>query len=247
MKVIGAGLPRTATSTQMIAFEMLGFGPCYHMRNVLADLEKGIPPWEQAWAGNPDWEGIFGDAQSSCDWPSAAFAKELSEYYPDAKVVLSVRDPEGWVRSMRETVWAIYYGGSIMNHMSEVRYQLDPGWKSFIDLMNKMIWGGDAALSGDTFTDQGFIDLFNGWTERVKSEIPADRLLVWDPRDGWDPLCSFLEVEVPEEPLPRVNDTSAFKEGILGGAIASLNEWWDQRDAPTGGLHGAEVTQAPTG
>src|SRR5271155_848521 len=202
MKVIGAGLPRTATSTQMIAFEMLGFGPCYHMRNVLADLEAGIPPWVQALEGNPDWEGIFGDAQSSCDWPSAAYAKELSEYYPESKVVLTVRDPAGWGRSMRDTVWAIYFGGSIMNHLCEARYQVDLGWKGFIDLMKPMIWENGAALDGDHFNDEGLFALFNRHPERIKSEIPADRLLVWDPKEGWEPLCAFLEVDVPDEPLP---------------------------------------------
>ena len=242
MKVIGAGLPRTATTTQMIALEMLGFGPCYHMRNVLADLETGLPPWERAMDGDPDWEAIFGDAQSSCDWPSAAFTKELADYYPEAKVVLTVRDPQGWVKSMRETVWAIYYGDSVMHHLCDARYLIDPLWKRFIDLMIRMLWSGDAALSGDTLTDEGFVALFNAYTDRIKAEIPAERLLVWDPREGWEPLCDFLGVAVPDEPLPRVNDTSAFKEGILGGAIASVNQWWDEREAPTGGLHGAAVS-----
>jgi hypothetical protein len=244
MKVIGAGLPRTATSTQMIAFEMLGFGPCYHMRNVLADLEAGVPPWREVFEGGRDWEAIFGDAQSTCDWPSAAYAAELADHYPEAKVVLTVREPSGWVRSMRETVWGIYFGGSIMNHLCEARYQVDPGWKGFIDLMKPMLWEGDAALSGDTFSDEGFIELFNRHTERVKADIPADRLLVWDPKEGWGPLCAFLEVDVPEEPLPHVNDTSAFKEGIIGGAIAAVNEWWDARDPASGALHGADHQQA---
>ena len=245
MKVIGAGLPRTATSTQMIALEMLGFGPCYHMRNVLADMEGELPKWEAAMAGDADWEAIFGDARSTCDWPSAAFAKELSEYYPDAKVVLTVRDPQGWVKSMRETVWAIYYGDSVMHHLCDARYLIDPLWKRFIDLMIPMIWEGDAALAGDTQSDEGFAALFHRHTDRIRADIPAERLLVWDPRDGWEPLCAFLDVDVPDEPLPRVNDTSAFKEGILGGAIAAVNEWWDQREAPTGALHGADREQAP--
>jgi hypothetical protein len=243
MKVIGAGLPRTATSTQMIALEMLGFGPCYHMRNVLADLESGVPPWRQAMAGNPDWEGIFGDAQSCCDWPSAAFTEELAEYYPEAKVVLTVREPSGWVSSMRNTVWGIYFGGGIMNHLCEARYQIDPAWKSFIDLMKPMIWEEGAALHGDTFSDEGFIELFNRYTERIKTVIPAERLLVWDPKEGWEPLCAFLEVEAPDEPLPHVNDTSAFREGIVGGAVAAINEWWDQRDPASGALHGADHQQ----
>ena len=94
MKVIGAGLPRTATTTQMVALEMLGFGPCYHMRNVLWDLENELPHWEAAQDGNPDWEAAFRDSQSTCDWPSARFYEDLIDYYPDAKVILTVRDGE---------------------------------------------------------------------------------------------------------------------------------------------------------
>jgi hypothetical protein len=77
------------------------------------------------------------------------------------------------------------------------------------------------------------------WNERVKREVPADRLLVWDPRDGWESLCDFLEVAVPAEPLPNANDTAAFKEGVIGGALAVLNQWWDERDRPATGLHAA--------
>ena len=102
MKVIGAGLPRTATTTQMFALERLGLGPCYHMRDLLADLESGLPLWERAAEGAPDWERVFGDAHSTLDWPSARYYRELMDYYPDAKVLLSVRDGADWVRSMRE-------------------------------------------------------------------------------------------------------------------------------------------------
>ena len=73
MKVIGAGLPRTATTTQLIALEQLGFGPCYHMRNLLGDLEAQLPLWERVVAGDPDWEAIFGGARSICDFPAARY------------------------------------------------------------------------------------------------------------------------------------------------------------------------------
>src|ERR1019366_8248692 len=87
MRVIGAGLPRSATTTQMLALESLGFGPCYHMRDLLADLEGGLPLWEAAAEGKPDWQRIFGEARSSADWPSARFYQELIEYYLSAKVI----------------------------------------------------------------------------------------------------------------------------------------------------------------
>ena len=170
--------------------------------------------------------------------------KELLEYYPDSKVVLSVRSPESWVRSMRETIWPMYFGDSVMRHMCMARAAVDPVWHRFMDLMIHMTWAdgtGGLAPPEDTYTDEGLAAAMDRWNDRVKRDVPADRLLVWEPRDGWEPLCEFLGAEVPDEPLPNVNDTAAFKEGILGGAISVVNDWWDQRERPTGGLHGAAV------
>jgi sulfotransferase family protein len=87
VKIIGAGLPRTATTTQMFALERLGFGPCYHMRDLLSDLQGGLPLWERAFEGAPDWERILGGSESTVDWPSARYYRELMDYYPDAKVL----------------------------------------------------------------------------------------------------------------------------------------------------------------
>jgi len=242
MRVIGAGLPRTATTTQAIAFETLGFGPCYHMRDLMMDMERGLEKWEAAARGTPDWESIFGDAQSTCDWPAARYYKELLEHYPDSKVVLSVRAPEGWVRSMRDTVWAIYFGDSVLHHLCEARAALDPLWRRFMELMTVMTWtDGALAAPEATFDDAGMAAAMERWNERVRRDVPDGRLLVWEPRDGWEPLCEFLEVEVPGEPLPNVNDAAAFKEGIIGGALSVVNKWWDQRERPASGLHAASV------
>ena len=242
MQVIGAGLPRTATSTQMIALEQLGFAPCYHMRNLLADLETGLPLWESVAEGKPDWEKIFGDARSSVDWPSARYYRELMDYYPDAKILLSVRDGASWVRSMRQTVWGMFHGDSVLHYMSEARAVVDPLWRRYVALMQNMNWHEQTgAMAGDTWTDEGLSAVNDRWNNSVKSAVRAERLLVWYPSDGWEPLCDFLEVDVPTGPLPRVNDTAAFNEGIVGGALGVLNDWWDQRERPTGGLHGAAL------
>ncbi len=243
MKVIGAGLPRTATTTQMFALEHLGFGPCYHMRDLLADLPAGLPLWEDAFAGSPDWEQIFGPANSTVDWPSARYYRELMDVYPEAKVLLSVRDGEAWVNSMRETVWGIFHGDSVIHHVCQARAVIDPLWRRYTDLMKGMTWREDTggALAGETYTDEGLIAAMDRWNDAVKETVPAERLLAWDLRDGWEPLCEFLEVDVPEEPLPRLNDTRSFREGIIGGALDSLGEWWEARERPLTGLHGAAL------
>ncbi len=242
MRIIGAGLPRTATTTQMFALEALGQCPCYHMRDLLADLESGLPLWEAAADGRPDWEAIFEGAESTVDWPSARFYKELMAYYPDAKVLLSVRPAEDWVRSMRGTVWGMYHGDSVIHHMCKARRALDPTWRRYMDLMHRMSWDEQTgALAGETHSDEGLAAAMERWNAEVVRAVPAERLLVWDPREGWEPLCAFLDVEAPEEPLPRLNDTTSFREGIIGGAVDVVRSWWDARERPTSGLHGAAV------
>ncbi len=244
MRVIGAGLPRTATTTQMIALEKLGFAPCYHMRNVLMDLEKELPLWEAVLDGKPDWKAIFGDAQSTVDWPAGRFYKELMEVYPEAKVLLSVRSAEGWVKSMRETVWGFFFADSPMRHLSCARGSVDPLWQRYIDLMMRINWDeqtGSMVPVEDTYSDEGFEEVMRRWNGSVEAAVPAEKLLVWDPKDGWEPLCDFLEVPVPDEPLPRTNDTEAFKDGIMGGAVATIDAWWQQRERPAESLHGASV------
>jgi hypothetical protein len=243
MRVIGAGLPRTATTTQMVVLEQLGFGPCYHMRDLLSDLPTGLPLWEAAAEGKADWQRIFGAAQSTVDWPSARYYRELIDVYPDAKVLLSVRDGESWVRSMRETVWGIFHGDSVIHHISDARTVVDPLWRRYITLMNGMNWDEQTgALAGDTYSDEGLIAVMDRWNETVKATVPSERLLEWYPSEGWDALCEFLEVEVPSEPVPHLNDTRAFREGIIGGALGALNEWWDARERPAESLHGAQLS-----
>ena len=241
IKVIGAGLPRTATTTQLAALEQLGFAPCYHMRDLLADLDTGLPLWESVADGAPDWEAIFGDAASTVDWPSARYYGELMDHYPQAKVLLSERDGEAWARSMQETVWGIFHGDSVMHHVSDARAVLDPRWRAYTTLMARMTWDEGGALAGDTSTKAGLIEVMNRWNDGVRATVPAERLLVWDPDEGWEPLCSFLEVEVPDEPLPHLNTTASFKEGIIGDALAVVNDWWAQRERPSSGLHGAAI------
>ena len=240
MKVIGAGLPRSATTTQMFALESLGFGPCYHMRDLLADLEGGLPLWEAAAEGKADWERIFGEARSCADWPASRYYAELIEYYPHAKVILSERDGLEWARSMRQTVWGVYHGDSVLHHMCEARGVVDPLWRRYMDAMIQLGWDDETgALAGDTTTEEGLAAAMDRWHAQVKATVPADRLLVWNPSDGWDPLCDFLEVPIPRGPdaaperhlrLPRGNHRRRDRRGqrLVGRARAP------ERRAPRG-------------
>src|ERR1700678_1644301 len=140
MKVIGGGLPRTGTLTQKVALETLGFGPCYHLVDILADLDTRVAQWNAALDGNADWEAIFAGFQAAVDWPASYFFKELSEAYPEAKFVLSTRDPDLWQHSMSTTVRALYYPsagkgevegeGDFMYHLSAAQGHVRPEWSA---------------------------------------------------------------------------------------------------------------------
>jgi hypothetical protein len=229
----------------MFALEQLGLAPCYHMRDLLEDLDAGLPLWEGVADGEADWERIFQGAASTVDWPSARYYRELMDHYPEAKVLLSVRPAEDWVRSMRATVWGMYHGETALHHLCEARAALDPLWGRFMSLMRRMSWDPrTGALAGDTYSDAGLAEAMVRWNDEVERAVPAERLLVWDPTEGWGPICEFLDADVPAEPLPRLNDSLAFREGIIGGAVDVVCEWWEARERPSSGLHGAAVSSS---
>ena len=223
MKVIGAGLPRTGTLSQKVALEMLGFGPCYHMVNVLTDLPLA-EQWAEAMDEPADWDAIFGEHESTVDWPGSFFYRELAAAYPDAKVVLSVRDPESWAKSMLDTIWDVLYGHSLMAHVSKARELIDPDWRAYMHLMQRM-WAAQGVFSGADLRPGQLAQAISRYQEQVQRNIPEDRLLVWSVQDGWEPLCRFLEVGVPQAQFPRLNDTKMFIDRIIDGSLMVLQQW----------------------
>jgi hypothetical protein len=232
MKVIGAGVPRTGTLSQKVALEMLGFGPCYHMVNVLGDLTQ-VEKWQRAYDGSPDWEGIFGEHQATVDWPGGFFYRELLEAYPDAKVVLSTRDPEAWEKSMRDTVWGTYYGGSLICHLSEARRLVEPLWDDYISLMESTLFTGRGPFATAHAEPGDLAEGLRRYHEEVARNVPPERLLVWGVTEGWEPLCEFLEVDVPDAPFPRLNESKTYVDRLVAASLGVLDAWWaEQARAP---------------
>ena len=242
MKVIGAGLPRTGTLSQKVALDMLGFGPCYHMVNVLADLDL-VERWQAALDGRPDWERTFAGFESTVDWPGGFFYQELMEAYPDAKVLLSVRDPDLWERSMRETVWGIIHGESVMRHVSDAAGITHRGWGNYLTMIKGLLWEERGTLAENHAERDGLIAASERHVEAVRATVPADRLLVWDVTTGWDPLCEFLEVPVPDSPLPRVNDSEEFQRRVIESSLQRVQDWWSRQNG--GPVTGATPSGAP--
>lgn len=225
MKLIGAGLPRTATLSQKIALETLGLAPCYHMVNVLSDLSLA-PAWRSMLEGNDDWEAVFAGYEATVDWPGSFFYRELLEAYPEAQVLLSVRDGKTWEASMISTIWSILYGDSLIHDLSSARCKIDPPWADYIDLMTEM-WQKSGLLpaSNDGPVEGELAAAMERYNEEVIATVPADRLLVWRASDGWEPLCTFLRLPVPDSPFPRVNDSKMFAQRIVDSSMAKLEEF----------------------
>jgi hypothetical protein len=223
MKLIGAGLPRTGTLTQKVALEQLGFEPCYHWVNLIMDLDQ-VDLWHRALDGEAVWPQIFDGFSATVDWPGGYFYRELADAYPEAKVLLSVREPEAWERSFRETIWEMCFGESLMSLLSRARREVDPRWRNYLELVDRMFWSGKAPFAGGDSQAQ-MVEQMVRFNEQVKEAIPAERLLVWQVTDGWEPLCEFLEVDVPDEPLPHVNDRETFITRVSEGAIDALQAW----------------------
>jgi hypothetical protein len=224
MKLIGAGLPRTGTLSQKVALEMLGVGPCYHMVNVLADLDLA-QLWGRALSGEAPWEEIFDGFEATVDWPGSFFYKELSEAYPDAKVLLSTRDAEAWERSMRDTIWGLFYGDMMMHDLSNARGRIDPKWRGYIEMMEGMWERSGLIDAGADTTAESMRSAMDRYEQEVRDNVAADRLLVWSVKDGWGPLCEFLEVPVPETPFPHLNDAVEFANRVIDGAMIAIQEW----------------------
>ena len=198
MKVIGAGFGRTGTMSLKVALEELGLGPCYHMVELMNHPEH-VPLWEAATRGEPvEWEKIFGGYQSTVDWPAAAFYKELVEVYPDAKVILSIRDPEKWYESTKHTVYT----------MAGV-----PDPSPALQMDNMLVW--DQTFNGDFENRLSAIEVFEQHNDEVRKHIPPEQLLVYEVKEGWEPLVEFLGVVAPKDkPFPHLNDTEAFKDMV---------------------------------
>lgn len=191
LKVIGAGLGRTGTLSLKFALERLGFGPCYHMINVLQsdEREKRVAHWNAVTTGDPPgWAAVFDGFQATVDWPACNYYRELMTEWPDAKVILSCRDDaERWYASTQATIFAVAEHPPFVARLT-------------------------TDVLGDDLHDRAAcIAAYERHNAAVVAHVAPANLLVFRPDDGWGPLCAFLDVPAPEEPFPHVNTTEQFQ------------------------------------
>lgn len=192
LDVIGAGFGRTGTMSLKAALEQLGFDRCYHMIEVVNEAAQRDhrPTWLAAARGEPvDWDELFRGFRASVDWPSCLWWRDLAAHWPAAKIILTERDPHDWYRSVMATI----YPASKENDWSD-----------------EMVWGPSF---GSRVEDEAWVvERFLAHNQAVKDEVPPERLLVYRPGDGWEPLCAFLGLPVPDTPYPHVNSTADFHQ-----------------------------------
>ena len=227
LKVIGAGMPRTGTASLQQALAILYGAPCYHMKEVLPRPDR-VRFWTEAFLqpkSSEEFREHFKDFAATVDFPSCMRWEQLMEVYPDAKIVLSVRDPDSWVKSVKETILQLNsaYSGSPWGIW--LLQTFVPPFRASWRMIDAGYWS--PFLKRD-LSDSNMRRKFIEWVEDVKKRCPKDKLLVFEASQGWGPLCAFLGVPVPETPYPNVNDTKSFKEIVarintIGYVFAGLS------------------------
>lgn len=194
LSVIGVGLGRTGTASLKVALEHLGFGPCYHMAEAMKSREaQGL--WIDAANGSPDWDKIFDGYGSTTDYPACNYWRELADRYPDAKLLLTTRSVESWIDSTQGTFFS--------PEAVELAFN-----SPLAEFFQKTTLGHGARMHDREYMRRYFRD----HEDQIKRAFPADRLLVYEVTQGWEPLCEFLDVPVPDIPFPHVNSREEFSQ-----------------------------------
>ena len=217
LRVIGAGLGRMGTMSLKVALEKLGFTPCYHMAELVAS-EDGHWRWLDVLNGKASWDTIFEGFLATTDYPACNYWRELAGHYPDAKVVLTVRDPDAWFDSVNATI--------LSDTIFELIKRAPPHVHEFFQRQK------NADFLEQNHNDRAAMtDYFRRHNREVIEGIAADRLLVYEVAQGWEPLCEFLGLPIPDEPFPRVNERAELESIIEADAASGADFAATQEDA----------------
>ncbi len=205
LKVIGVGVGRTGTYSLKLALNQLGFGPTHHMEEIIIHMPKQLPLWQAAANGRPDWPAIFEGYPCAVDWPTAGFYQELYLANPSAQFILTHRDPDSWAESFSSTIYKLISGPG----------QVPEPMRPWIEMATAVIAKTGFPLGLD---NAALATAFNKHTAAVKAVIPPSQLLLFQVKEGWEPLCAHLGAAVPNEPFPRTNDRDEFWQKVAPAA-----------------------------
>jgi len=202
LDLIGAGFGRTGTLSLKHALELVGDGPCYHMTEVMGNPATAdhVAQWTRAARGERvDWSALFADYRATVDWPGCSFWRELHRERPGARVLLTKREPDRWYDSIMKTIWPSSRG----------LVHLDGGpLKDFGTMIHALIW--DGTFDGRIEDRAHAISIFERHNAAVEATVPKDQLLIYEPGEGWERLCDFIGVPVPDAEFPHMNSSEDF-------------------------------------
>jgi hypothetical protein len=203
LKLVGVGLGRTGTNSLKVALEQLLDAPCYHMFELIAHPQQ-VPMWEHAVRRKDvDWDSLFDGYAATVDWPGCSFWRNSAGANPDAPVLLSTRDSaQTWWSSFEQTIVPALQGPMLSEYPELMRGQ---------EMVRELF---RARFTPDFADRDAAIAEYERHCDDVRREVPAGRLIEWQPRDGWEPICSRLGLPVPETPFPHENSSEAFDEKV---------------------------------
>jgi hypothetical protein len=200
LKVIGSGIGRTGTNSLKLALEKLLGAPCYHMVEVFPRPHH-FKLWAQAARGEQvDWHALFDGFAAAVDWPAAALWEPISKAFPDAIILHSERPEDAWWKSAHATIFNPQNLGNMPPPFAEMMQPL------MANHFTAKLTDREAALAK-----------YRELNAYVRATAPKDRLVIWSPGDGWEPICKALKLPVPTEPFPHVNTTDEFNARIAAG------------------------------
>jgi hypothetical protein len=205
LKVIGVGFGRTGTLSLKLALDELGLGPCYHMVETIAYPEHDAMWLALARGETPDWSPILAGYTSTVDWPGLMIWRELAAASSDAKIILTMRDPEEWYASAAATIFARMLEFESLRADPDA---VDPLRRGHMEMVNAIVV---EKTFGGSLDREHAIAAFNTHNDEVQRSVPPERLLVYESQEGWDPICAFLGVPVPATPYPKANTTEEFR------------------------------------
>ncbi len=207
LKVIGLGLGRTGTYSLKTALEELQLGPCHHMERVAQNMPVQLPLWNELLNNPSNFEAAYEGMRSAVDWPTAAFYKELYTRYPKAKFILTHRSKESWAESFGSTIYKLLVG----------RDNAPAPVQEWLDMVIKVIEKSGFSLNLDF---EGLAERYDAHNKAVQNLIPPEQLLVYQVKEGWEPLCKFLNAEIPKTEFPRTNNRKEFWELVNSATTA---------------------------
>ena len=205
LKVIGVGFGRTGTLSLKLALDELGLGPCYHMVETIAYPEHDAMWLALARGETHDWRPILAGYTSTVDWPGLMIWRELAAGSSDAKIILTMRDPEEWYASAAATIFARMLEFESLRADPDA---VDPVRRGHMEMVNAIVV---EKTFGGSLDREHAIAAFNTHNDEVRRSVPPERLLVYESEDGWDPICAFLGMPVPATPYPKANTTEEFR------------------------------------